>query len=123
MSELRLPKSLSADDYLDLVTTVNRRRNRSNARLRGLGAIAGVTPRARADSGFDSSLRSYSKAKDEEIIGKIMGHAADFNFPSENDYRDWYSDRGFPEKMYEKAVAEYRRRAGRREAAVPLSHF
>ena len=92
MAELNLGTSLSADDYLELVSTVNRRRNRSNARLRGLGALAGVTPTMRTSSGFDTSLRAYSKAKDEEILGKIMGHAADFHFPSENHYSDWYSD-------------------------------
>jgi len=112
MAELNLGTSMSADDYLELVTAVNKRRNKSNAMLRGLGAIAGVTPTMRSDSGFDTSLRAYSKAKDEEILGKIMGFAADHNFPSENDYRDWYSEQGFPEKMYEKSAAEYRKRAG-----------
>ena len=118
MAELNLGTSLSADDYLELVTTVNRRRNRSNARLRGLGALAGVTPTMRTSSGFDTSLRAYSKARDEEILGKIMGYAADHEFPSENDYRDWYSEQGFPEKMYEASIAEYRKRAGRRESAL-----
>ena len=118
MAELNLGTSLSADDYLDLVTAVNRRRNKSNAMLRGLGALTGVTPTMRSSSGFDTSLRAYSKAKDEEILGKIMGHAADFHFPSENHYRDWYTDKGFPEKMYEASVAEYRKRAGRRESAL-----
>jgi len=44
MAELNLGTSMSADDYLELVTAVNKRRNKSNAMLRGLGAIAGVTP-------------------------------------------------------------------------------
>ena len=118
MAELNLGTSLSADDYLDLVTAVNRRRNKSNAMLRGLGALTGVTPTMRSSSGFDTSLRAYSKAKDEEILGKIMGFAADFDFPSENHYRVWYTDKGFPEKMYEASVAEYRKRAGRRESAL-----
>ena len=118
MAEFNLGTSLSADDYLDLVTAVNRRRNKSNAMLRGLGALTGVTPTMRSSSGFDTSLRAYSKAKDEEILGKIMGFAADHHFPSENHYRDWYSDQGFPEKMYEASVAEYRKRAGRRESAL-----
>ena len=118
MAELNLGTSLSADDYLDLVTAVNRRRNKSNAMLRGLGAITGTTPTMRTSSGFDTSLRAYSKARDEEILGKIMGYAADHEFPSEDDYRDWYSEQGFPEKMYEKSIAEYRKRAGRRESAL-----
>ena len=118
MAELNLGTSLSADDYLDLVTAVNRRRNKSNAMLRGLGALTGTTPTMRTSSGFDTSLRAYSKARDEEILGKIMGFAANHEFPSENDYRDWYSEQGFPEKMYEASAAEYRKRAGRRESAL-----
>jgi len=122
MAELNLGTSLSADDYLDLVTAVNRRRNKSNAMLRGLGALTGVTPTMRSSSGFDTSLRAYSKAKDEEILGKIMGFAADHHFPSENHYRDWYSEQGFPEKMYEKSIAEYRKRAGRLESRLAAEH-
>ena len=122
MAEFNLGTSLSADDYLDLVTAVNRRRNKSNAMLRGLGAITGTTPTMRTSSGFDTSLRAYSKAKDEEILGKIMGYAADHEFPSENDYRDWYTEQGFPEKMYEKSAAEYRKRAGRLESRLAAEH-
>ena len=96
MAELNLGTSLSADDYLELVTAVNRRRNKSNAMLRGLGALTGVTPTMRTSSGFDTSLRAYSKAKDEEILGKIIGYAADHDFLDadgmfdENMFRDWF---------------------------------
>ena len=76
MAEFNLGTSLSADDYLDLVTAVNRRRNKSNAMLRGLGALTGVSPTMRTSSGFDTSLRAYSKAKDEEILSSIIGYAA-----------------------------------------------
>ena len=123
MAEFRLDNSLSADEYLELVTAVNNRRNKSNAMLRGLGSLAGVTPTMRTSSGFDTSLRSYSKAKDEEILASIIGHGADHNFIkdgmfNENLFRDWYAVKGLPDKFYEKAVAEFRKRgseAGRIE--------
>ena len=118
MAAFRLDNSLSADEYLELVTAVNKRRNRGNAMLRGIGAIAQVTPTEITSSGFDTSLRAYSKAKDEEILASIIGHGADHNFIVndmfiENLFRDWYSAKGLPDKFYEKAVAEFRKRAGR----------
>ena len=124
MAELNLGTSLSADDYLDLVTAVNRRRNKSNAMLRGLGALTGVTPTMRTSSGFDTSLRAYSKAKDEEILSSIIGYAADHDFLDadgmfdENMFRDWFAEQGLPDKMYEKSAAEFRKRAGRFESVL-----
>ena len=123
MAEFRLDDSLSADEYLELVTAVNKRRNRGNAMLRGIGAIAQVTPTMRTSSGFDTSLRAYSKAKDEEILASIIGHGADHNFIendmfNENLFRDWYAVKGLPNKFYEKAVAEFRKRAGRYESRL-----
>ena len=123
MAEFRLDDSLSADEYLELVTAVNKRRNRGNAMLRGIGAIAQVTPTERTSSGFDTSLRAYSKAKDEEILASIIGHGADHNFIkddmfNENLFRDWYAIKGLPDKFYEKAVAEFRKRAGRYESRL-----
>jgi len=124
MAELNLGTSLSADDYLDLVTAVNRRRNKSNAMLRGLGALTGTTPTMRTSSGFDTSLRAYSKAKDEEILSSIIGYAADHDFLDadgmfdENMFRDWFAEQGLPDKMYEKSAAEFRKRAGRFESVL-----
>jgi hypothetical protein len=128
MAELNLGTSLSADEYLELVTSVNRRRNKSNARLRGLGALAGVSPTMRTSSGFDTSLRAYSKAKDEEILSSIIGYAADHDFLDadgmfdENMFRDWFAEQGLPDKMYEKSAAEFRKRAGRFESGLAAAH-
>ena len=128
MAEFNLGTSLSADDYLDLVTAVNRRRNKSNAMLRGLGASTGTTPTMRTSSGFDTSLRAYSKAKDEEILSSIIGYAADHDFLDadgmfdENMFRDWFAEQGLPDKMYEKSAAEFRKRAGRFESGLAAAH-
>ena len=69
MAEYNVGRPLTADEILRISSAMNAYTNEQNAMLRGVSALTGVTAGTLSSgAGFDTSLRSFSKANDEEIV-------------------------------------------------------
>ena len=109
---------LSASDYLQLISFMNKRELDDNRLIRGLGTLTGVSTSDLPSSGLETSLRRYSTANDEEITAKIIYGMADKDFKTEKEYVREYKRRNYPPMFLEKALAEWRRTKGREESAA-----
>ena len=113
---------LSASDYLQLISFMNKREMDDNRMIRGLGTLTGVSTSDLPSSGLETSLRRYSTANDEEITGKIIYGMADGDYKSEKEYVREYKRRNYPPLFMEKALAEWRRTKGREESAASAGY-
>jgi len=109
---------MSAEDYLKIISFMNKRESDDNRLIRGLGTLTGVTTSDLTSSGLDTALRRYSTANDEEITAKIIYGMADKDFKTEKEYVREYKRRNYPPLFMEKALAEWRRTKGREESAA-----
>ena len=109
---------MSAEDYLKIISFMNKRESDDNRLIRGLGTLTGVSTSSLASSGLDTSLRRYSTANDEEITAKIIYGMADGDYKTEKEYVREYKLRNYPPLFMEKALAEWRRTKGREESAA-----
>ena len=109
---------LTADEYLKIISFMNKREMDDNRLIRGLGALTGVSTSDLPSSGLETTLRRYSTANDEEITGKIIYGMADKDFKTEKEYVREYKRRNYPPLFMEKALAEWRRTKGREESAA-----
>ena len=109
MAEYNVGRPLTADEILRISSAMNAYTNEQNAMLRGVSAITGVTAGTLSSGkGFDTSLRSFSKANDEEIVGTIMSNAANQDFANRRELKIWFDEKGYPPYMWDKVVAEWR---------------
>ena len=108
---------MSAEDYLKIISFMNKRESDDNRLIRGLGTVTGVTTSDLTSSGLDTALRRYSTANDEEITAKIIYGMADGDYKTEKEYVREYKRRNYPALYMEKALAEWRRTMGRKESA------
>jgi len=108
---------MSAEDYLKIISFMNKRESDDNRLIRGLGTLTGVSTSSLASSGLDTSLRRYSTANDEEITAKIIYGMADGDYKTEKEYVREYKRRNYPLLYMEKSLAEWRRTMGRKESA------
>jgi hypothetical protein len=113
---------LSASDYLQLISFMNKREMDDNRLIRGLGTLTGVSTSDLPSSGLETTLRRYSTANDEEITAKIIYGMADKDFKTEKEYVREYKRRNYPPMFLEKALAEWRRTKGREESAATAAH-
>ena len=119
MAEYNVGRPLTADEILRISSAMNAYTNEQNAMLRGVSALTGVTAGTLSSGkGFDTSLRSFSKANDEEIVGTIMSNAANQDFANRRELKIWFDEKGYPPYMWEKVVAEWRKTMGRKESAL-----
>jgi len=109
---------LTADEYLKIISFMNKREMDDNRLIRGLGTLTGVSTSDLPSSGLETTLRRYSTANDEEITGKIIYGMADKDFKTEKEYVREYKRRNYPPLFMEKALAEWRRTKGREESAA-----
>ena len=109
---------MSAEDYLKIISFMNKRESDDNRLIKGLGDITGVSTSSLTSSGLDTSLRRYSTANDEEITAKIIYGMADGDYKTEKEYVREYKLRNYPPLFMEKALAEWRRTKGREESAA-----
>ena len=109
---------MSAEDYLKIISFMNKRESDDNRLIKGLGDITGVSTSSLTSSGLETSLRRYSTANDEEITGKIIYGMADGDYKTEKEYVREYKRRNYPPLFMEKALAEWRRTKGREESAA-----
>jgi len=109
---------MSAEDYLKIISFMNKRESEDNRLIRGLGTVTGVTTSDLTSSGLDTALRRYSTANDEEITGKIIYGMSDKDFKNEKEYVREYKRRNYPPLFMEKALAEWRRTKGREESSA-----
>jgi hypothetical protein len=108
---------LTADEYLKIISFMNKREMDDNRLIRGLGTLTGVSTSDLPSSGLETTLRRYSTANDEEILGKIIYNMADGDYKTEKEYVREYKRRTYPPLFMEKALAEWRRTKGREESA------
>ena len=113
---------MSAEDYLKIISFMNKRESDDNRLIRGLGTLTGVSTSSLASSGLDTALRRYSTANDEEITAKIIYGMADKDFKTEKEYVREYKRRNYPPLFMEKALAEWRRTKGREESAASAGY-
>jgi hypothetical protein len=113
---------MSAEDYLKIISFMNKRESDDNRLIRGLGTLTGVTTSNLTSSGLDTALRRYSTANDEEITAKIIYGMADGDYKTEKEYVREYKRRNYPLLFMEKALAEWRRTKGREESAATAAH-
>ena len=113
---------MSAEDYLKIISFMNKRESDDNRLIRGLGTVTGVTTSDLTSSGLDTSLRRFSTANDEEITAKIIYGMADGDYKSEKEYVREYKRRNYPALYMEKALAEWRRTMGRKESAASAGY-
>jgi len=113
---------LSADEYLKIISFMNKREMDDNRMIRGLGTLTGVSTTDLPSSGLETTLRRYSTANDEEITGKIIYGMADKDFKTEKEYVREYKRRNYPPLFMEKTLAEWRRTMGRKESAASAGY-
>ena len=113
---------LTADEYLKIISFMNKREMDDNRLIRGLGTLTGVSTSDLPSSGLETSLRRYSTANDEEITGKIIYGMADGDYKTEKEYVREYKRRNYPPLFMEKALAEWRRTKGREESAAAAGY-
>jgi hypothetical protein len=113
---------LSADEYLKIISFMNKREMDDNRLIRGLGTLTGVSTTDLPSSGLETTLRRYSTANDEEITGKIIYGMADGDYKTEKEYVREYKKRNYPPLFMEKALAEWRRTMGRKESAASAGY-
>ena len=119
MAEYNVGRPLTADEILRISSAMNAYTNEQNAMLRGVSALTGVTAGTLSSGkGFDTSLRSFSKANDEEIVGTIMSNAANQDFANRRELKIWFDEKGYPPYMWDKVAAEWRKTMGRKESAL-----
>jgi len=119
MAEYNVGRPLTADEILRISSAMNAYTNEQNAMLRGVSALTGVTAGTLSSgAGFDTSLRSFSKANDEEIVGTIMSNAANQDFANRRELKTWFDENNYPPYMWEKVAAEWRKTMGRKESAL-----
>jgi len=119
MAEYNVGRPLTADEILRISSAMNAYTNEQNAMLRGVSALTGVTAGTLSSgAGFDTSLRSFSKANDEEIVGTIMSNAANQDFANRRELKIWFDEKGYPPYMWDKVAAEWRKTMGRKESAL-----
>ena len=119
MAEYNVGRPLTADEILRISSAMNAYTNEQNAMLRGVSALTGVTAGTLSSGkGFDTSLRSFSKANDEEIVGTIMSNADNQDFANQRELKIWFDEKGYPPYMCDKVVAEWRKTMGRKESAL-----
>jgi len=110
--------TLSAQDWLEISSAVNRLRNEKNSLLRGVGAIVGVNPSSIPDSGFSTNLRRFSAANDEEIANTIMNNASGIDFKDEKAFKNWYDRKNYPPSLWKKVVDQWYKTMGEGRAAA-----
>ena len=113
---------LSADDYLKIISFMNKREMDDNRLIRGLGTLTGVSTSDLPSSGLETTLRRYSTANDEEITAKIIYSMANKDFKTEKEYVREYRRRNYPPMFLEKALAEWRRTMGEQRSAATAAH-
>ena len=118
MAQYNVGTPLSAEDYLKIITFMNKREMDDNRLIRGLGTLTGVSTTDLPSSGLDTALRRYSTANDEEIVGTIMSNAANQDFANRSELKAWFDENNYPPFMWEKVAAEWRKTMGRKESAL-----
>ena len=122
MAQYNVGTPLSAEDYLKVITFMNKREMDDNRLIRGLGTLTGVSTTDLPSSGLDTALRRYSTANDEEIVGTIMSNAANQDFANRRELKIWFDENNYPPYMWDKVVAEWRKTMGRKESMLAAGY-
>ena len=109
--------TISAQDWLEITSAVNRLRNEKNSLLKGVGSIVGVNASSIPDSGFDTSFRRFSTANDEEITNTIISNAAGKKFENEKALKLWYDGKNYPPTLWPKVVDQWYKTMGEGRSA------
>jgi hypothetical protein len=108
--------TISAQDWLEITSAVNRLRNEKNSLLKGVGSIVGVNASSIPDSGFDTSFRRFSTANDEEIANTIMSNASGIDFKDEKAFKNWYDRKNYPPTLWPKVVDQWYKTMGEKRS-------